>query len=409
MKKLRICMINAFYPPYHTGGCGIHVYQLSNLLVQQGHEVEIIHCLDSYFVKRRTKRKGNYETHVNQKVHSIKSGLGPLSPAITYVTGYPVLVGKKIRGILAKGFDVIHYHNISLLGGPAVLGFGDAIKLFTLTTYWLICPTHFLWKFNREICEQKECLKCMISYGKLPVQFWRCLNLRDKMLKNVDSLIVQTMFVKRRHIEEGIKARFDWIPVFALSPYQENTIVEEESTVPNPKNFTPYFLYVGRLEFNKGVHVLIEAYTKKRRKSKLLIVGDGPYSQTLKLQARENPNIVFLGQIPPEKLGLFYRKALALVIPSLWPEIITLVVIEAMAHGIPVITTGNGGLMEVVDGNKAGIIYGELDELVDALDRIEDNRDLRRQLAANASSAYQKYYTPEAHLQRYYGLIDEFL
>jgi len=325
------------------------------------------------------------------------------------VTGYPVLVGKKIRGILAKGFDVIHYHNISLLGGPAVLGFGDAIKLFTLTTYWLICPTHFLWKFNREICEQKECLKCMISYGKLPVQFWRCLNLRDKMLKNVDSLIVQTMFVKRRHVEEGIKARFDWIPVFALSPYQENTIMEKESTVPNPKNFAPYFLYVGRLEFNKGVHVLIEAYTKKRRKSKLLIAGDGPCFQALKLQARGNPNIVFLGQIPPQKLGLFYRNALALVIPSLWPEIITLVVIEAMSHGIPVITTGNGGLMEVVEGNKAGIIYGELDELVDALDLVEDNPDLRNNLAANASSAYQKYYTPEAHLQRYYRLIDEFL
>lgn len=409
MKKLRICMINTFYPPYHTGGCGIHVYQLSNLLVQQGHEVEVIHCLDSYFAKRRTKRKGNYETPVNLKVHAIKSGLGPLSPAITYVTGYPVLVGKKIRRILAKGFDVIHYHNISLLGGPAVLGFGDAIKLFTLTTYWLICPTHFLWKFNREICQQKECLKCMISCGKLPLQFWRYLNLRDKMLKNVDSLIVQTMFVKRRHIEEGIKARFDWIPVFALPPYQENTIGEEESTAPNLKNFTPYFLYVGRLEFNKGVHVLIEAYTKKRRKSKLLIVGDGPYSQALRLQARGDPNIVFLGQIPPEKLGLFYRNALALVIPSLWPEIITLVVIEAMSHGLPVITTGNGGLMEVVDGNKAGIIYDDVDELVDALDLIEDDPDLRNNLAANASNAYQKYYTPEAHLQRYYGLIEEFL
>lgn len=141
----------------------------------------------------------------------------------------------------------------------------------------------------------------------------------------------------------------------------------------------------------------------------MLIVGDGPYSQALRLQAGGDPNIVFLGQIPPEKLGLFYRNALALVIPSLWPEIITLVVIEAMSHGLPVITTGNGGLMEVVDGNKAGIIYGDVDELVDALDLMEDDPDLRNNLAANASNAYQKYYTPEAHLQRYYGLIEEFL
>jgi len=409
MKKLRICMITTFYPPYHTGGCGIVVYLLSNLLAQQGHEVEVIHCLDSYFAKRRNKQMGSYKTHANLKIHSIKSGLGRLSPTITYVTGYPVFVGKRIARIFAKGFDVIHYHNISLLGGPAVLSFGDAIKLFTLHTYWLICPTHYLWKFNREICQQKECLKCMLSYGKLPIQFWRYLNLRDKILKNVDALIAESMFLKCRHEEEDIKARLDWIPPFVLSPQRENNTEEEGNILPNPKNLVPYFLYVGRLEFNKGVHVLIEAYSKKKRKSKLLIAGDGRFFEALKLQAKGNPNIVFLGQVPNKNLGLLYRNALAVVIPSLWPEIITLVVLEAMSYGVPIITTGNGGLMEVVDGNKAGIIYGRVDELVDALDLMEDNRDLRNELAANASNAYQKYYTPEAHLQRYYGLLEEFL
>lgn len=408
MKKLRICMITTFYPPYHTGGCGIHVYQLSNLLAQQGHQVEVIHCIDSYFTKRQIKQRGRYEKHVNLKIHRIKSGVGRIAPAITYLTGYPVLAGNKIRRIFAKGFDVIHYHNISLLGGPAVLSFGDAIKLFTLHTYWLICPTHYLWKFNREICQSKECLKCMIFYGKLPPQLWRYLNLRDKMLKNVDVLIAPSQFLKSKHVEEGIKNRLDWIPHFVLPP-RRNNMMKEDSVVREVKNFVPYFLYVGRLEPNKGVQVLIEAYTKKMRKSRLLVAGEGTYCQTLKQQARNNPNIIFLGQLPHQKLALLYRNALALIIPSLWPEIITLVVIEAMSHGLPVITTGNGGLMEVVDGNKAGIIYGEVDELVDALDLIEDNRDLRNELAANASNAYQEYYSPEAYLHKYYSLINKFL
>ena len=408
MKKLRICMITTFYPPYHTGGCGIHVYQLSNLLAQQGHQVEVIHCIDSYFTKRPTKQRGRYEKHVNLKVHRIKSGVGRIAPTITYLTGYPVLVGKKIRRIFAKGFDVIHYHNISLLGGPAVLSFGDAIKLFTLHTYWLICPTHYLWKFNREICQSKECLKCMIFYGKVPPQLWRYLNLRDKMLKNVDALIAPSAFLKRKHLEEGIKTPLEWISNFVLPPRQ-NSMLKEDSAVREVKNLVPYFLYVGRLEFHKGVQVLIRAYTRKRRKSRLLIAGDGAYFQALKLQAEDNPNIVFLGQIPPEKLRVLYGNALALIVPSLWHENSSIAVLEATSHGIPIITTGNGGLMEVVDGNKAGIVYGDVDELTEALERIEEDPNLRNKLAANALKAYQKYYSPEAYLHKYYSLINRFL
>ncbi len=401
-------MITTFYPPYHTGGCGIYVYRLSNLLAQQGHQVEVIHGVDSYFTKRRTEQRGRYEKHVNLKVHRIKSGVGRIAPTMTYLTGYPLLVGKKIGRILLRDFDVIHYHNISLFGGPAVLGFGEGVKLFTLHTYWLICPTHYLWKFNREICQDKECLRCMIFYGKVPPQLWRYSSLRDKVLKNVDALIALSAFLKRKHQEEGIKAHLEWIPNFVLPPGQ-NSMLKEENSLAEVKNLVPYFLYVGRLEFYKGVQVLIKAYIKKRRKSRLLVAGDGTYSGVLKLQSGNNPSIVFLGQVPPDKLGALYRHALALIVPSLWHENSSSAVLEAMSHGIPVITTGNGGLREVVDGNQAGIIYGDVDELVDALERMEEDPNLRNKLAANALNAYQKFYTPEAYLHKYYSLIDRFL
>jgi glycosyltransferase involved in cell wall biosynthesis len=401
---LRICMITTFYPPYHTGGCGIHVHQLSNSLSQQGHQVEVIHCVNSYFTKRRTERKGRYEKHPKLKVHRIKSRAGRIAPALTYLTGYPLLVGKEIKRILSKGFDVIHYHNISLFGGPAVLSFGDAIKLFTLHTYWLICPTHYLWKFNYKICRIKECLKCMVFYKKQPPQLWRYSSLRDEMLKNVDALIAPSQFLKRKHLEEGIESRLEWISNF-VPPPRQNSMLREENIVPEVKNLVPYFLYVGRLEFYKGVQVLIKAYNEKRRKNKLLVAGDGTYSQALKLQAKNNPNIVFLGRIPPEKLRVLYANALALIVPSLWYENSSIAVLEATSHGLPIITTGNGGLREVVEGNKAGIVYGTTDELVDALERVEEESNLRDKLAANALKAYQKYYTPEAYLGKYYDLI----
>ena len=402
---MRICMLTTFYPPYHTGGCGIHVHQLSNLLAQQGHQVEVIHCLDSYSIKRKTKQRGKYEKDVNLKVHRIESGVGRIAPALTYLTGYPLLVEKKIRRILDRDFDVIHYHNISLFGGLAALSFGDAVKLFTLHTYWLICPTHYLWKFNREICQDKECLKCTVLYGKMPPQLWRYSSLRDRMLKNVNALIAPSAFLRDRHLEEGIKTPLEWISNFVLPPGQNNT-PKEESSAGEIESLVSYFLFVGRLEFHKGVQVLIKAYARKKRKSKLLIAGDGTYFRALKLQAGNNPHIVFLGQVSPEKLTALYRNALALIMPSLWHENSSISVLEAVSHALPIIATGNGGLREVIEGNQTGIVYADADELADALERIEEDVNLRDKLATSTLRAYQKYYTPEIYLDKYYSLIN---
>jgi hypothetical protein len=52
-----------------------------------------------------------------------------LSPLSTLLTGIPLLERSRIQNILATGFDVIHYHNVSLVGGPKVLEYGKGIKL----------------------------------------------------------------------------------------------------------------------------------------------------------------------------------------------------------------------------------------------------------------------------------------
>ena len=71
--------------------------------------------------------------------------------------------GKRIRRILDGGFDVIHYHNISLVGGPGVLALGDAIKLYTIHDYWLVCPTHALFRHKKTPCAGPPgCLTCTL-------------------------------------------------------------------------------------------------------------------------------------------------------------------------------------------------------------------------------------------------------
>src|SRR5947207_8542592 len=154
---MRFCMVTTFYPPYSFGGDGVYVQQLSNELAKRGHQVEVVHCRDAYnLLAGRTSSTTDHD-HPNVTVHSLKSPWGFLSPLATHQSGRPMLKASMIKEILERPFDVIHYHNISLVGGPKILHYGQAVKLYTLHEYWLICPTHMLFKFNHEACTHKEC------------------------------------------------------------------------------------------------------------------------------------------------------------------------------------------------------------------------------------------------------------
>ncbi|MGE5445626.1 MAG: glycosyltransferase, partial [Ignavibacteriales bacterium] len=137
-------MITTFYPPYNFGGDGIFVHQLSNELAKRGHHVEVIHCIDSYRLLARQEPTKTYDDHPNVTVHGLKSRFGFLSTLATQQMGYPFFKSAQIQRILKRGFDIIHYHNISLVGGPKILEYGHGIKLYTMHEYWLVCPTHVL-------------------------------------------------------------------------------------------------------------------------------------------------------------------------------------------------------------------------------------------------------------------------
>jgi len=396
-------MITTFYPPYHTGGCGLHVYDLANLLAEDGHHVEVIHCLDSYYLKEKRKRGGKYPHNKNVLVHSIKSNFGKLSPISNYLFGYPLFTAGKIKRILNRGFDIIHYHNISLFGGPYVLRLGKGIKLFTLHTYWLFCPTHYLWKFKREVCQKKECLMCQLRYG-LPPQLWRYTNFRDRMLSKVDALIMPSQFMRDKHIEEGIKVRTDCIPYFVFPRQVLNTAYWEKEL----GKYKPFFLFVARIEPYKGPQVAVKAFRKKKGDCRLLVVGSGSYMNLVKSLAGADPRIVFLGYTLRDKLSWLYKNAVALIVPSVWPEMGNQAVLDAMSFGTPVIAAENACLTELVQENEAGIVYRTEEELITACDAMED-ASLRSKYSAKARVAYNEHYTPRKFLEKYYELIKEFL
>ena len=101
-------------------------------------------------------------------------------------------------------FDVVHFHNISLVGGPGVLAFGGpAVKLATLHEHWLLCPTHVFWKEKRKLCDEKTCFTCQIRSGR-PPQLWRLGSFLRDSLEQLDLMLAPSHFTMERHRTEGI-------------------------------------------------------------------------------------------------------------------------------------------------------------------------------------------------------------
>jgi glycosyltransferase involved in cell wall biosynthesis len=394
-------MITTFYPPYNFGGDGIFVQRLSSELARRGHHVEVIHCIDAYRLLTRRDPARTYQDHPNVMVHGLKSSFGFLSPLATHQTGFPLFKSSPIKKILEKGFDVIHYHNISLFG-PKILEYGKGIKLYTMHEYWLACPTHILFKFNRSPCIRPHCFFCSLVY-KRPPQWWRYSSLLKVMVKHVDAFIALSQSSKYIHDQMGLALPMVQIPGFVPD---HKPISSTPDPSKNQISESPYFLFVGRLKKLKGLQTLIPVF-HQYQKAKLFIVGTGEDEPSLRRLAEGMVNIQFLGYLSGPKLEALYRHAIALIVPSICLEAFPLVILEAFKEQTPVIVRNLGGMPEPVETSGGGFVYNTNEELMAAMDKLLKDPLCQRELGLRGYHAYQQNYTDEVHLRKYFDLIHE--
>ena len=395
-------MITTFYPPYSFGGDGVFVRQLSNELVRQGHKVDVIHCIDSYRLLAGQEPTGTYDDHPDVNIHGLKSRFGLFSPLSTQQTGYPFFKSVRVKQILKKGFDVIHYHNISLVGGPKILQYGQGIKLYTTHEYWLLCPTHLLYRFKSAVCKKPHCFLCSLVYGRLP-QWWRYSCLLENSVKHINAFIMLSRFTKDIHHKLGHDIPFFHLPNF-ISTEETASVTSGQPNVEVPEE--PYFLFVGRLEKLKGLQTLIPVF-HRYSKALLLIAGRGAYGPHLRKLAKGSAKIRFLGHLSARHLQDLYRRATALIVPSVCFEVSPFVIIEAFREKTPVIVRNIGGMPEIIKESGGGVIYETDEELVKAMDQLLANRPYQSELGLRGYQAYQQNWTAEAYMKRYFALIHD--
>lgn len=398
-------MVTTFYPPYHFGGDGIFVHRLTQELARRGHHVEVIHCVDAFNLLAGEKTEQVFKQHPNITVHSLRSRAGALSPILTQQSGRPVFKGAKIERILGRGkFDVIHYHNISLIGGPHILSYGEAIKLYTLHEYWLICPTHVLFKNNQEACSKPNCTRCTLSYRR-PPQYWRYTKLIERTVTNIDAFIAPSRFTAKIHQERGLDIPTVQIPMFIPDTFAISEDHPTERVLTGRTERRPYFLYVGRLEKLKGVHTIIPEF-RHFPDADLLVAGSGSFENELQHLASEIPNVRFLGQLRHSELVDRYRHAAALIVPSLCYETFGQIVMEAFSLHTPVIARDIGAIGELVGESGGGLLFKSETELPDLLRLIVSEPDTRNELARKAYLAYRARGTVNQFMNKYLCLIN---
>ena len=403
MKSLRFCMVTTFYPPWGFGGDGIAVQNLSRALVADGHSVTVLHNVDAFRTVARDadasalpRLEKAYDDGVEVIPISTASPLA--SSLLAHQTGRPAVYSNAIRRVLDRGFDVIHFHNVSLMGGPGILRFGEGVKIYSAHEHWLVCGMHVLWKNGREPCAKRECIRCTLRAHR-PPQLWRYTGALRRAGAHIDAFLAMSEFSRAKHREFG-------------HPYEMLVLPTLVPDVPVLASASPhhrsYFLFSGRLEPIKGLADVIPIFMEPDTAggADLLVAGTGTQRSELERLANGNPRSRFLGRVEPADLSPYYQQAIATIVPSVGFETLGLSTVESFRASTPVIARRIGPFPDLLDGGAGGLLFSDAAELRLALAQLARDPERGRQLATHSRQKFLEHWETAAALPRYLALVE---
>ncbi|MFJ4770904.1 glycosyltransferase [Streptomyces uncialis] len=302
--------------------------------------------------------------------------------------------------------DVVHIHNVFPLLSPAVLAAcADAgvPAVATLHNYTQVCPPGTLQRDGR------PCTECV---GSTPLPAVRHGCYRNSRLATVPLAV--SLVVNRRRWWSGVE-RF-----FCISAAQRDVLVR--SGMPSERlavkhNFVPdpddrrsgtgeHLLFLGRLAESKGVRLLMAAWDELAAAGgvgvPLVIAGAGPLEREVTAWAAGRDDVRFVGLYDPAQCRRAIARSVAVVAPSTWLEAFGLVVVEAMAAGVPVVAAGHGAFVELVEDGVTGLLHqpNEPASLASRLRRITAEPDRNREMGRAARRRYEQDFSPAVGLER---------
>ena len=403
---MKIAIINTLYYPNVVGGAERSVQFLAEALVNKGHEVVVICTAPEQGIQ--TERLNGVKVYYLglKNIYwqfSDKNQPSALKLIWHGLDTYNPMMAKVVGSILkAEHPDIVHTNN---LGGFSVAVWRVIKKygfplIHTLRDHYLLCPPSTMFKGQKN-CEH-QCVKCRLY--AFP---------RQRATQQVDSVVGISRFILNRHLAFGSfktvtrhQVIFNAYDVI-YNPNQPSVVAYSKlDRVNRPLKLG----YLGRLHPIKGLELLLDTVTRNfsENECEIWIAGKGEQRYDNQLKNSFNSSIVyFMGHVEPAEL---FNKIDILVVPSLCHEAFGRIIIEAYAHGVPVIGSNRGGIPEIIESGKTGFVFepNDMDSLITKIKYFVDDPHLVEKMRP-AVLEKAKEFLPERIVNQYITVYQQIL
>jgi glycosyltransferase involved in cell wall biosynthesis len=389
---MKVMMLTWEFPPRIIGGIAPHVYDLSRALGRQGVTVIVVTC-DFPGAPEREMLDG-IEVH---RVNSYQSPT-PDFASWTYLMNMNLKRYAAELLYLDHRVDVIHAHD--WLVAEAAVGLKHLFRIPLLAT---IHSTEYGRRNGVHTDYQRMIHQTEVWLSR---EAWRAICCSDYMASHVNFALGLP--------RENISVIPNGVDLEKFSPSYDREAFRRDYASPDEK----IVLFVGRMVYEKGVGLLLEAAHKVLRsvKAKFIFVGEGYLRDVLAKKAMDEGiarRVYFTGFLNDPTVKLLYRTADVCVVPSLY-EPFGIVAIEAMAAGTPVVVSDVGGLSEIVQHDVTGVVVypNNTDSLAWGILRVLEDRQYANVLSRRAWQRVIKTYNWDAIAcetsQVYHRLLKEY-
>lgn len=391
---MRILHVVHQYLPDRVGGTENYTKWLTEALSRRGHDITVFY---------RRSADGMGLTHrTQQNVDIWAAWAGKVTPTGRFRATFrdPQILCAFERVLERADPDLVHIQH--LMGLPTALV--RAIQrrripyVITLWDFWWMCANaQLLTNYDQQVCDGPEmyvnCAQCALArigqswlWPAIPalagLLAWRNRALHQ-VINSADQLVAPAEFVRSRYATHGIPKESIIVipPGLEYSPRN----VRRERRQDGPLRFT----FVGGLAWQKGVHILLEAFGRVRGTAELWIAGDESFDPDYVscLHDMTSPGVRFLGRQSREDVWKTLAQTDIVVMPSLWQETFSFSISEAFAVGVPVIASHQGALVDRIRDGVDGLLVepGDVTAWCGALQSVIEDRNLLNRLRANVS------------------------
>lgn len=369
---MKILMLSWEYPPRIVGGLSRHVYWLSRSISGLGHRV-FVGTLSSNVNE-------TIDVYDNLTIIRVNPYKIPSPDFISWVYQFNQIMLERVIELVEPDVDIIHVHDWLVARAGIMLKHlyrRPLIATIHSTEYGRRNGLHNV--FERHIHE----MEWFLTY-----EAWKIIACSNYMRKEIQR-IFNTPFDKINVIPNGVN------PIKRMNKNEVARVLEKYGVPLNKR----IILFVGRLVYEKGAHILIEAIpriTQMVGDIFFVFVGTGPMKEYLVKRSKElgiRKRIVFTGFISDYELHAFYNAAYVTVFPSLY-EPFGIVALEAMSAGKPVVASNTGGLSEIVEHGKNGLKVppGDIEALANTIVELLLNPEMAKRLGKTGyRMVYEKY------------------